>query len=209
MKVAIFGSTGGTGRHLVNQALEAGHHVTAFARSPEKLDNKHSNLQILQGDVLDPDSVERSVREQDAVLCSLGLPALNKNKLRADGTKNILQAMETAGVKRFICQTSLGYGDSEEILPFHMKYIVVPFFLRHAFADHTLQENHIKQSTLDWTIVRPGNLTNGPRTGSYKHGFAADDRSITLKISRADVADFMLKQLTDETYLHRTPGISY
>lgn len=81
--------------------------------------------------------------------------------------------------------------------------------LRKAFADHVLQEEYVKQSRLDWTIVRPGAFTDGALTGEYRHGFSATDKGITLKISRADVADFMLKQLVDETYLHATPGLSY
>ena len=81
--------------------------------------------------------------------------------------------------------------------------------LRQAYADHVSQEDYVKQSQLDWTIVRPAAFTDGDRTGEYRHGFPSNDRTTTLKISRADVADFMLKQLTDDTYLHRTPGLSY
>ena len=154
MKVLIFGATGATGRHLVEQALSQGHVVTAFARSPGKLEG-HAQLHIIQGDVLNAASVERAVRGQEAVLCALGAPAANKTTVRADGTRNIIRAMEKAQVKRFVCQSSLGFGDSRDILPWHFKYILVPLLLRHAFADHALQEAVIKQSLLDWTIVRP------------------------------------------------------
>ncbi len=209
MNVLIVGSTGGTGRQLVEQALAQGHRVTAFARNPAKLDVQHANLHVVRGDIMDGAAVADAMRDQDVVLCALGVPALNKNTVRADGTQQIIDAMEKTGVRRLICLTSLGYGDSQEVLPWHMKYIVVPFFLRHAFADHEVQETYIKQSQLDWVIVRPGNLTNGARTGVYRHGFAPTDKAIKLKVSRADVADFMLKQLTDDTYLHQTPGLSY
>lgn len=209
MKLLIFGSTGGTGRQLVEQALAQGHVVTAFARNPAKLDLKHVNLQVVQGDVMNFASVEEAMQGQEAVLCALGSPASTKNMVRADGTRNIIRAMEKVGVRRFICQTSLGYGDSRDVLPFFMKYLIVPLMLRHAFADHEVQENYIKQSQLDWIIVRPVNLTNGRHTGVYRHGFAATDKTIKLKISRADVADFMLKQLMDDKYLHQTPGVSY
>ena len=120
--------------------------------------------------------------------------------------------MEKNGIRRFICQTSLGYGDSRKVLdqtPFYFKYIIVPFILRKGFADHELQESYIKSSQLDWVIVRPGNLTDDKHTGKYRHGFAATDKKIKVKISRADVADFMLKQLTNDIYLHKTPGLSY
>jgi len=90
-----------------------------------------------------------------------------------------------------------------------MKYLIVPFMLRRAFADHEIQENYIKESQLDWIIARPVALTDGEHTGTYQSDYTADNKTVTFKISRADTADFMLKQLTDNNYLHRTPSISY
>ena len=209
MKLIIFGSTGSTGRQVVTQALEQGYDATAFARSPEKLDQKHEKLQVIKGNVLDFASVERAIQGQDVVLCTLGLPPMDKSNLRANGTKNIIRAMEKTGIKRFICQSSDGVGDSRETLPLLMKYLIVPFMLRRAFADHEIQENYIKESQLDWIIVRPVALTDGEHTGSYQHGYTADNKTVTFKISRADTADFMLKQLADNNYLHKTPSISY
>ena len=209
MKLIIFGSTGCTGHQVVTQALEQGHDVTAFARSPEKLDQKHGKLQVIKGNVLDFSSIERAIQGQDVVLCALGMPPRDKNNLRANGTKNIIRAMEKTGVKRLICQSSFGVGDTNDTLPFLMKYIIVPFILRRAFADHEIQESYIKESQLDWIVARPVALTDGEYTGSYQHGFTADNKTVTFKISRADTADFMLKQLADNNYLHRTPSISY
>ncbi len=210
MKLIIFGSTGGTGRQVVGQALEQGHDVTAFARSPEKLNQKHEKLQVVKGNVLDFASVERAIQGQDAVLCTLGLPAImDKSNLRANGTKNIIRAMEKTGVKRFICQSTAGVGDSSATLPFLMNYLIVPFMLRRVWADHEIQENYIKESQLDWIIVRPAAINDGELTGSYQQGFTADNKTVTSKISRADTADFMLKQLADTNYLHKTPCISY
>ena len=209
MKLIIFGSTGGTGHQIVTQALEQGHDVTAFARFPERLDQKHEKLQVIKGNVLDFASLERAIQGQDVVLCTLGLPPMDKSNLRANGTKNIIRAMEKTGVKRFICQSSAGVGDSSDTLPFLMKYLIVPFMLRRAFADHEIQENYIKESQLDWIIVRPVTITDGERTGSYQHGYTTDNKTVTNKISRADTADFMLKQLADNNYLHKTPSISY
>ena len=212
MKVIVFGATGGTGRQLVQQALEQGHEVTAFLRSPERLGLSHAKLRLVQGDVLDAAAVERVMSGHDAVLCALGAPALKTGVIRSAGTRNIVAAMETAGVRRLICQTSLGYGDSKAVLkitPFVFRFIIAPILLREGFADHARQEEHIRASRLDWVIARPGNLTDGSRTGRYRHGFAADDRTIKGEISRADVADFMLRQLTDDAYLSKTPGLSY
>jgi putative NADH-flavin reductase len=209
MKLIIFGSTGGTGRQIITQALEQGYEVTAFARNPEKLDQEHDKLEVIKGNVLEFASVERAIQGQDIVLCTLGMPAImDKSRLRANGTKNIIRAMEKHGIKRLICQSALGVGDSYEILPFYYRYFIIPLFMRRLYADHNIQENYIKDSQLDWTIVRPGNLTDGEHTGSYQHGFTAKNKTITLKISRADTADFMLKQLADNNYLHKTPCIS-
>ncbi|MGD2083391.1 MAG: SDR family oxidoreductase [Chromatiales bacterium] len=207
MKLLIFGSTGSIGRQLVGQALEQGHEVTAFARDPAKLDIRHAHLSVVQGDAMERTSVDRAVQGQDAVLCSLGAGA--KGGVRAGGTKTIIRAMENAGVRRFVCQSTLGVGDSWNNLSFFWKYVMFKGLLRQAYADHVAQEAYVKQSDLDWTIVRPAAFTDGSRTGEYRHGFPGTDRSTKLEISRADVADFMLRQLTDDRYLHGTPGLSY
>jgi putative NADH-flavin reductase len=209
MKVLIFGSTGSVGREVVQQALDQGHTVTAFARNPAKLNIKHAKLKLVQGDVMDLAAVEQAVQGQDAVLCVLGSSGKRKGTIRSEGTRQIIRAMEKVGVHRLICQTTLGAGDSWENLNFFWKYIMFGGILRDVFADHERQENFIKQSSLDWTIVRPGAFTDGTRTGQYRHGFPGTDKTTKLKISRADVADFILKQLADDSYLHKTPGLSY
>ena len=208
MNLLIFGSTGTIGRHLVQQALSAGYQVTAFARNPQKLEDlKHPNLRFLKGDVLDGIAVEKALPGHNAVLCALG--AGRKGQVRAEGTRNILRAMEKSGVKRLICQTTLGAGDSRGNLNFFWKHLMFGFLLKDAYQDHELQEKYIRESPLNWIIVRPSAFTNGKLTSNYRHGFAPTDKSINPKISRADVADFMLKQLADDTYLRKTPGLSY
>ena len=209
MKLTVFGSTGRTGRELLKQALDLGHDVVACARTPAKLDDlKHERLRVVQGDVLDPSVVGDAVAGQQAVLFAVGTGP-ERTTLREDGTRTVIEAMGKAGVPRLICLSSLGVGDSRANLSFFTKYVIVSVFLRHAFADHERQEAVVKRSALDWIIVRPPHLTDGPRTGVYRHGFPTTDRQIGGKISRADVADFMLKQLTDDTYLRQTPGVSY
>lgn len=206
MKVVIFGATGSIGRHLVEQALERKHDVTAFARNPLKIETKHPNLKIAQGDVTDLSAVENAVQGHDAVLIALGDG--RKGRIRAAGTKNIIQAMEKSGVRRLICQSTLGIGDSRANLNFFWKYIMFGLLLRAAYADHEKQEKYIRESALDWVIARPSAFTDGARTGEYKHGFSSSEKGMTLKISRADVADFMLKQLNSDVYLRKTPGVS-
>ncbi|HEV8590684.1 MAG TPA: SDR family oxidoreductase [Pyrinomonadaceae bacterium] len=207
MKITIFGASGSVGREATKQAIEQGHEVTAFVRDPAKLGIEDVGLRIVEGDVMNAASVEQAVSGQDAVLCILG--AGRKGKVRSQGTRNIITAMEKAGARRLICQSSLGVGDSSGNLNFFWKYIMFGMLLREAYADHVRQEEFVKQSGLDWTIVRPAAFTDGPRTGKYRHGFSGEALGLTLKISRADVADFLLKQLTDDTYLRKAPGLSY
>lgn len=207
MRIVVFGSTGSIGRQLVEQALEQGHVVTAFARNPARISIAHANLKVAPGDVMDYQSVERTVQGQEAALCSIG--AGRKGVVRTEGTRHIVRALESAGVRRFICQSTLGIGDSRAALNFFWKYIMFGMLLREAYADHQQQEEIVTRSRLDWTIVRPAAFTDGPRTGAYRHGFPAAQKELMLKISRADVADFMLKQLTDTTYVRETPALSY
>jgi len=212
MNLLIFGATGGTGRAIVAQALEQGHRVTAFARNPDAIKIEHENLIVVQGDILDYASVERAVKGQDAVLSALGTRAIRRNTTISDGARNIIKAMEKYEVKRFVFVSSISIGDSKpQQRQFGLLYkiIIFPLLLRNMFQDKEIQERYIRQSTLDWVIVRPAVLTNGPRTGVYRSEFSATDKSIKAKISRADVADFMLKQLTDDTYVHKTPSLSY
>lgn len=207
MKVIIFGATGSVGRKIVTQALDEGHAVTAFVRNPAKFNLNHPNLRLAQGDVLDQNSVDAAINGHEAVLCAIG--AGRKGTVRAQGTANIIQAMNKHGVRRLICQSTLGAGDSAADLNFFWKYLMFGLLLRPAFADHQLQEQYIKDSNLDWTIVRPAALTDGPATHNYLHGFAHGQKKLALKISRADVADFMLEQLRNTRYLLQTPGLSY
>jgi len=207
IKVVIFGATGSIGRALLAQALAQAYPATALVRTPAKIDAEHANLRVVQGDVLDPASVERAMPTHNAVFCALGAGA--KGRIRSEGTRNIIRAMEKADVRRLICQSTLGVGDSEGNLNWYWRYLMFGLLLRRAFADHVRQEEYVQQSDLDWTIVRPGAFTDGEHTGIYRHGFSGGDKAISLKISRADVADFMVKQLGDDTYIHATPGLSY
>ncbi len=206
-KLLIFGSTGSVGRQLVEQALRGGHAVTAFVRDPAKLPIRHPHLGVVTGDVLDYAAVEKAVPGHGAVLCTLG--AGRGGRVRAEGTRHIIRAMESAGVKRLVCQTTLGAGDSRDNLDFFWKYVMFGVLLKEAYEDHQVQESYVKKSRLDWTIVRPGAFTDGSLTAKYRHGFPAGDKTTKLKISRADVADFMLRQVADEAYLRQTPGLSY
>jgi len=206
MNVIIFGATGTLGRHLVDQALSQGNQVTAFARHPEKLGLHNDNLHYQAGDVLDAQAVASAVDGHDAVLIALG--AGRKGGVRAGGTANVIDAMKRHGVKRLICLSTLGAGDSRTLLNFFWKRIMFGLLLRAAYADHEMQEKLVRQSGLDWTLVRPSAFVDGAATGRYQHGALATAAGLKLKIARADVAGFMLRQLTDKGYLHQAPALS-
>lgn len=208
MKITIFGSTGGTGRELVKQGLELGHEVTAFARTPAKLDDlRRENLKIAQGDVLNLPDVKKAIVGQDAVLSALGSPTLRSGDTTvSEGTKNIIAAMKKHGIRRFICETALGVGDSSDQPGFFIRKIFIPIVLKNVFPEKEIQEELIRKSDLDWIIVRPGGLTNGKKTSRYRHGL---DKNIRGRVSRADVAEFMLNQLESDEYLRQTPAICY
>ena len=209
-KVIIFGSTGSIGKQLIQQNLEQGNLVTAFCRSAEKLEAfEHPNLKVQVGDVFNESDINKAVKGQEVVLIALGSGKKRKSIVRSVGTQNIIKAMKENGVRRLICQSTLGTYESNGNLNFFWKYIMFGWFLKQVFEDHELQEEYVKASGLDWTIVRPGAFTDGEKTENYRHGFSPTDRTVTLKISRADVADFILKQMSTSEYLFKTPGLSY
>ncbi len=210
MRLLIIGGTGRTGRELIKQALEEGQQVTALIRHPEKLKIVHPNLKMIKGNVLDFDKVQEVVEGQEAVLSALGHKRFFiKTTILSEGTRNIIAAMEKHAVKRFICITSLGIGDSRFKLGLYYTLFVIPVIVFFYFRDKAKQEKIIKSSKLNWTIVRPGQLTNGKKRGTYKQGVQVGNYLLTKMISRADVAHFMLSQLSNDRYLHKTPGVAY
>ena len=210
MNILIIGSTGGTGTRLVSQALQRGHVVTAFARKISKIKITHDRLNIIKGDVLDVETLEKAVVGQDAVLCALGHKRwFYPNTILSGGTTNIIKTMENHNVKRLICETSLGIGDSIGRMGLYYTFFVIPFILPFYFWDKKKQEQAVKLSSLEWTIIRPGALNNKPPRGKYKHGSKIGNWFYTVGISRADVADFMLNQLEDKKYIHSSPGVCW
>lgn len=211
MKIVIFGAAGATGRILVERALEQGHEVIAFDRHPAALTIEHPKLSLIQGDIFNPWQVEEAIAGQDVVISVLGVRPGVTVPVCSEGTKNIIAAMQKRGVKRFICQSAFAVaaldGEWREI-PWMVP--ILPFFpkVKAMFGDKVIQEQEIRESNLDWIIVRPAALTGGPKTGDYKVG---EPLSIgpRAKISRADVADFLLKQTSDDTYLHHVPRLRY
>jgi putative NADH-flavin reductase len=209
-RVLIVGATGGTGRQLVTQALERGYAVTALVREPLRLQVDHPQLTVIRGDVLDEAAVEAAMRGQEAVLSALGHKRyFYPTRILSKGTRNLLHAMETHGVPRLICETTLGIGDSAGRMGLYYTLFVIPVILPFYFWDKTRQETMIAGSNVEWVIVRPAALTNGEKRGESRHGRRVGSFFLTLRISRADVAGFMLDQLASDTYLRTAPGVCW
>ena len=209
MEVVVFGASGGTGRELLKQALNKGIGVTAFVRDAAKIqDIQHANLTAVTGSALNREDVGRAVAGQEAVLYAIGAGP-KRTTIREQGTRLLIEAMQAANVKRLVCLSSFGVGDSRTDLSFFTRYVVVGIFLRHAFADHERQEAVVRKCALDWTLVRPPHLKDGEHTGIYQHGLTLAYGDIKGWISRGDLADFMLKQLEDERYIRQAPRVSY
>ncbi len=209
-QILIIGSTGGTGQRLVEQALERGYAVTAMARNPAKLKIEHPRLNVVRGDVLDYATVESAVRGHDAVLSALGHKRFfYPTHILSDGTRNIINAMQDNGAKRFVCETSLGIGDSVWQMGLLYTILIIPLVLPFYFYDKTQQEHAIAKSELDWTIVRPAALNNSAKRGVKHQGSNVGNFIIGVRISRADVADFMLDQLESDDYVGKSSGISW
>ncbi len=209
-RILIVGATGGTGRQLVAQALERGYTVTALARNPSRLQLTHPRLKVVRGDVQDGTSVDAAVQGQDAVLSALGHKRyLGPTRILSRGTGHLLRAMEAQGVSRFVCETSLGLGDSAFRLGLLYTLFIIPVILPFYFWDKTRQERMIAASRVSWVIVRPGVLTNGAKRGVVRQGARVGNALWGVRVSRADVAAFMLDQLESDTYVGTSPGVAW
>jgi len=208
MKIAIFGATGGVGRQLVGQALAAGHEVTAFARDPGKLDMRHDGLRIVQGDVTDPQAVEQAIEGVAAVLCALNSRRGAKGAPISVGTKNILAAMKKSGVRRLVFSAAPSARDAQDTpdLRFKLMIALVKLIAPGGYADMVSSAQAVRASDLDWTIVRLPFPTADPKTGHVKVGYL--NKESGSRISRADAAEFMLREMQEAQYLHQAPVIS-
>lgn len=207
MKLAIFGGSGKTGQHVVQQALAAGHEVVALARTPSKVGVQHPHLKVVQGDILDATGVENVVQGVDAVISVLG-PSSNKPEFTISrGMDNILKAMQKHNVQRLVLSVGAGVREPEDKPTFVDRFIglLLNVVSKYVVADMQQVVQKVKASNLNWTIVRVPMLTDQPAQGALKVGYVGD---ISPRISRADMASFMLKQVQDLQFLRKAPAIS-
>jgi len=208
MKLAIFGATGRTGLALVQQALDQGHEVFALVRTPAKMLIRHDCLHLIQGDALNAADVARTIQGTEAVLNTIGHLKGAPDNLQQVAMQHIMDAMHKYQVRRIINLIGAGIGDANDRpkLVDHVFKFVLKTFAPKLAKDVTASANMLRESKLDWIIVRVPRLLDKPYTGKYRIGWVDINSSTT--IARADAADFMLKQLTDTTYLHQAPMIS-
>ena len=206
MNILVIGASQGTGALTVQKALEHGHNVTAFARSPQKLTLEHPKLKKLAGDFHQQASIMAAVKNHDAVIVTASSTSLQGFKENphyfSQGTGYVVEAMKQAGVKRLVILSALGVGESRKLMNFIVAKIVIDYILRAPFADHERQEKLVMASGLDWVIARPGRLSNGPATGHYEK--QAELIKVASSIARHDVADFLLEAATSDTWLRKT-----
>jgi putative NADH-flavin reductase len=206
MCLFVLGATGGIGRELVNQALQRHHRVTAFVRSPQKLGAAQEGLTVIQGDVRNADAMSAALAGHDAMLSALGPPGPARNTITSDSARATVMAMHSAGVHRLLVVGVAALFPDIGIFGRLLRYTL----LRNIAEDSAEMERVVKAANLDWTIVRPPRLTNGPRTEHY--GIADDHlprgAGGNAVISRADVAHFMLDELERPAHIRRVVGLA-
>lgn len=202
MKIALFGATGGTGKEIITQALEQGHEITALVRDPQKVTIDDRRLKVIEGDVLNKDDVSKVVHGSQAVLVALGVKPPSKAKLVGPGTENIIEAMKANNVKRLIVESAMFMDDTVRKNSFIIS-LLTKTLMKGPYADKLVQESVVKSSGLEWLIVRPVGLSNGPKTRSYRSGEKLKLKGMFPTISRADVADFMIKQTQSDSSLYK------
>ena len=209
MKLLIFGASGSTGHELVKQSLSSGHSVTAFVRDPSRLKINHKSLIVTAGDITNTVQLADVIKGHHVVLSALGAPSPFKfDPTVVDGVGKIIKAMEELNVLRFVYLSFIGTGDSRIHGGFVIRHIASRI-LKAEIAGHEAREKMIRESKLNWTIVHAPTLTNGVKKGIYRTGENLSSNSFVVTTSRADVADFMLSQCVDLSFIHKTVRIMY
>jgi putative NADH-flavin reductase len=206
MKILVIGAGAGTGREIAEQAVARGHEVTAFVRNPRRYDR--ADVRVVVGDARDEKAISVAVAGQDAVFNTIGTQTpWARTGLEPVAGRAINKALREHGVRRLIVATTMGAGDSGKHADFYYRYIFAPTFLRGAVKDKEQMECELAPTDIDWIVVRPAVLTNDKLTGRVKV-FTRATGAEAHRIARADVAAFMLDQLTSDKYLRQAVTIA-
>jgi putative NADH-flavin reductase len=211
MRLAVFGATGGTGRGVIDQALAAGDKVTALARTPAALADVAEQVDVIEGDVLDPAAVARTVAGSDVVISALGIGMhRHATTVYSQGTANILAAMRAEGTGRLlvVSTSSLEVPSPRRVAEWALAKFLLHNILRKPYADMAVMEQRIRDSDVDWTLVRAARLTKAALTGTYRTARNEKLRGC-WSISRADVAHFMVSHIHDSETFRATVEIAY
>jgi putative NADH-flavin reductase len=204
MKIVLFGANGKTGMHLIEQSLEKGYQVNAFVRRENVILIKHPNLKIITGSLNNEEKLKEAITGSDVCISTLGGASLTKHAPDIiAGIDRIVRIMEQEGVKRFIYLSSGGAGESRYNMVQPIRFIVADLLLRVPLADHNANEQRLQKSSLNWTFVRPGSLTDGPLIGNLKYGSGKNVMKGNPKTSRANLAAFMLDQIANPDYINK------
>ena len=205
MKLLVIGAAGKTGGEVVKQALAAGHEVTAFVRQADDFDV--DNVRVIEGDATDGAEIEKAIIGQDAVIDTIGgATPYKETTLESSAASAIINAMKRNGVRRLVVTSMLGEGESKANASIYERLLLATF-LRGADKDKAAMESAVKASDLDWVILRPAILSDDAATGNVKV-FDAETGEKAHKITRADLAAFMLAQLSGDEYLHKAVTIA-
>ena len=209
MKIVVFGASRGVGINVVEQALQAGHSVTAFVRSPETFKLQHANLIVFKGDAMDASAVEQAIAGQEAVISALGPTRPPVPHMMETSAKNIVAGMKKHGVKRLVSTTGAGVRQPEDQPKFidHFFGFLLNILAKDVVLDSAANVRVIQSSDLDWTVVRYPRLVDGERKGIYRIGYVGKDSG--TQITRADGADFVLRELVEKKWLRKLPVVSY
>lgn len=208
MNVTIFGATGATGKIAIKKALERGYHITAYARNKSKIDIVDQRLRVIEGDLSNERAIEQALERADAVLSFLGPKGKVTDNTLSDGVGLIVRLMEKQEIKRLVALGTRNIEVKEDGPDFRFWIMVnlLKLVARGTYQEVINMGLHIQQSTLDWTIVRIPWLTNKPATGKLNVGYFGENQSLTL--SREDMADFFIDQISDRHYIQKAPALS-
>lgn len=212
MNVLLIGATGFSGKEVLKELLSKKHSVTIITRNKSSVDSQQKQIKIIEGNVLDENLINQAIQNQDAVINCLGIGGKGNakpNSLVSDATRILVKSMEKYGVKRLICMSNVGAGDSYDFQPWIFTKVILPYFMKWLqviIDDKNIMEPIIMNSNLDWTILRFPNILDKPPKGKIMTSF--DGKELKMSITNKDLAKFMVNQLDDDSFVHKVPCVS-